>query len=487
MNTNVLRKNLVVGIILLFVGTCIIPAIAQDTEKSSLPASRGDWLYVGGSGTGNYTRIQDAIDNASSGDTVFVYDDSSPYYEHVRVTKAINLIGENVNTTTINDNFSQLTAAISLLTRYITIKGFTIKGEATFCAIELPAGFATIEGNTIISEFGIRGDSSNNNSIFYNNITAYGLPGSLPGHGIDQLRSNNRVEHNSIFASEGFEIGGDNNIINDNLIVQDYLAGGAFSTLYGSPMNVISNNTFRNGGLRLSPGYNYIIVSNNTVNDKTLVFLQNVTNKLIDYDAGQVILVRCKNVTVQNQNYSSYPVFAIQVYDSTNCYITNNTMSHLFPGITIYESNTIMVMDNTLDTSELEIGRLNSDYNTNIIVSRNIFTSDSLAYNSITIENTNDSILSYNDLVNAGIDLYGDCWNCSIKCNNFIEKRGFYIYVPLNSHNTFRYNYWGRLRLFPKFILGIVWEQGDDYYPETRLGFFIDWRPALIPYDIGGK
>jgi hypothetical protein len=29
-------------------------------------------LYVGGNGQGNYTRIQDAINNASYGDTVFV-------------------------------------------------------------------------------------------------------------------------------------------------------------------------------------------------------------------------------------------------------------------------------------------------------------------------------------------------------------------------------------------------------------------------------
>jgi hypothetical protein len=43
------KKCLAVGIILLFVGTCIIPGIAQDTEKT-LPTSRGTWLYVGGNG-----------------------------------------------------------------------------------------------------------------------------------------------------------------------------------------------------------------------------------------------------------------------------------------------------------------------------------------------------------------------------------------------------------------------------------------------------
>jgi hypothetical protein len=45
-------------------------------------------LYVGGTGEGNYSRIQDAIDDAVDGDTVFVYDDSSPYYEHIRINKS---------------------------------------------------------------------------------------------------------------------------------------------------------------------------------------------------------------------------------------------------------------------------------------------------------------------------------------------------------------------------------------------------------------
>jgi hypothetical protein len=72
---HIMRKRLTIGIILLFVGTCISLVTAQDMEKS-LPTSKGSWLYVGGSGPGNYTRIQDAIDDASDGDSVFVYDDS---------------------------------------------------------------------------------------------------------------------------------------------------------------------------------------------------------------------------------------------------------------------------------------------------------------------------------------------------------------------------------------------------------------------------
>lgn len=85
------RKWFTVGIILLFVGTCTIPAIAHNTEKI-LPASRG-WLYVGGSGPGNYSRIQDAIDDANYGDTVFAY--AGIYYENITIYHMITVLGEN--------------------------------------------------------------------------------------------------------------------------------------------------------------------------------------------------------------------------------------------------------------------------------------------------------------------------------------------------------------------------------------------------------
>ena len=86
-----------VGIILLFIGTAIIPSSGQKMEKLSLPTSRGNILYVGGSGPGNYSKIQDAIDNASDGDTVFVFNDSSPYNENIIVNKQISLIGEDLS------------------------------------------------------------------------------------------------------------------------------------------------------------------------------------------------------------------------------------------------------------------------------------------------------------------------------------------------------------------------------------------------------
>jgi parallel beta-helix repeat protein len=100
--TPLVKKYIAVGIILLFVGMAYAPAMAQTNEKQS--ASRGTWLYVGGSGPGNYSKIQNAINDSQDGDTVFVYDDSSPYYESLIINTSITLMGENRNTTIIDGN-----------------------------------------------------------------------------------------------------------------------------------------------------------------------------------------------------------------------------------------------------------------------------------------------------------------------------------------------------------------------------------------------
>ena len=82
-------------------------------------------LYVGGSGPGNYTTIQSAIDAANPGDTVFVY--NGIYYENVVLNKNyITLTGENKETTTIIADESAM-AAIYVDTFHSTkISGFAL-------------------------------------------------------------------------------------------------------------------------------------------------------------------------------------------------------------------------------------------------------------------------------------------------------------------------------------------------------------------------
>jgi len=51
--------------------------------------NNGAILYVGGTGPGNYTSIQEAINDAENGDTIYVY--HGTYHEDLYIWKNISL------------------------------------------------------------------------------------------------------------------------------------------------------------------------------------------------------------------------------------------------------------------------------------------------------------------------------------------------------------------------------------------------------------
>ena len=155
-----MHKNILIciGITILFLGTCVTSSYAVDNvKKSSMSFSDGNILYVGGSGPDNYTKIQDAIDNSSDDDTVFVYDDSSPYYEHVIIDKSIKLIGENKNTTIIDGEGNGKVVSIQDDIDGVTISGFTIQKcgpfdyKLPYAGIYVKSSYNTIYDNIIIN------------------------------------------------------------------------------------------------------------------------------------------------------------------------------------------------------------------------------------------------------------------------------------------------------------------------------------------------
>jgi len=125
-----MHKNILIvfGITILFLGMSIDTFSAVDNHmKSTMTVSSGNILYVGGNGTGNYTRIQDAIDNASDGDTVLVYNGTYDE-EHIGITnKSINLVGENKNTTVIMN-----TSVWVFSSKNVIIHSFTITKEGYY-------------------------------------------------------------------------------------------------------------------------------------------------------------------------------------------------------------------------------------------------------------------------------------------------------------------------------------------------------------------
>jgi parallel beta-helix repeat protein len=286
---SLMGKGIAVGIILLFIGTSVIPITAQEIEKPSLPTSRGDWLYVGGSGPWNYTKIQDAIDNASDGDTVFVY--QGTYYENVDIDKIIYLLGEDKNFTVIDGRGKKDVICVHNDNAGLIVSGFTIQNSGNYsdgytedCGVDVLSNNNTIENNIITHHplHGIRVGLANNNTLRKNII----LNNPNDGIWID-YSDNNIIVNNIIFNNtySGIRIDdGKKNSISNNILTYNFL-GVTISTLSsGNLDNIISNNTISNNSVGVD-----------ILRAKTFVYRNNFLNNT-QYNAtqhAQVLLCRC--------------------------------------------------------------------------------------------------------------------------------------------------------------------------------------------------
>ena len=88
-------------------------------------------FYVDDDGFEDYVNIQYAIDNASIGDTVYVY--NGYYKEKLLINKSIKLIGESKGNTTIDGNND---IVISIISNKVEIMGFTIRNGTKGINIE---------------------------------------------------------------------------------------------------------------------------------------------------------------------------------------------------------------------------------------------------------------------------------------------------------------------------------------------------------------
>ncbi|NIQ08005.1 MAG: DUF1565 domain-containing protein, partial [Candidatus Korarchaeota archaeon] len=94
----------------------------------------------------DYLTIQEAINNADEGDTVFVR--NGTYYESVVVNKTISLIGESREATIIDASGSDY--GISITADNVTVRGFTVQG-AHWWGIWIKSSGCRISDNNVVA------------------------------------------------------------------------------------------------------------------------------------------------------------------------------------------------------------------------------------------------------------------------------------------------------------------------------------------------
>lgn len=195
-------------------------------------------LYVGGTGIGNYSTIQDAIDKSIDNGTIYVY--NGTYYENIVINKSINLVGLDKKSTFIKGDGSLF--IILIKSSWVNITRFTIENGRVGVYITGPDySYNNIIDNIILGNWeGIRLQNSSNNKL-----------------------CNNIINDNANFGIVLYE--SNNNLITANTFIDDYMA--IFLGRW-SDKNVISGNNFTGNifGINLEYCFNNLIHNNSIAN-----------------------------------------------------------------------------------------------------------------------------------------------------------------------------------------------------------------------------
>lgn len=108
------------------------------------------------------------------------------------------------------------------------------------------------------------------------------------------------------------------------------LIAGLYS-IYFSDYSTFSNNSFCNDGLYIFgetiESYLSYVIENNTINDRKLIYLKNTNNKTLKDSFGQIFLINCSKIVIENNN-CSFTSTGITLKYSSNCQIVGNNCSN---------------------------------------------------------------------------------------------------------------------------------------------------------------
>lgn len=270
----------------------------------------------------------------------------------------------------------------------------------------------TVTGNNVIDNFrGIGLDYSSDNTLSGNYITASG-----EGSGIDiYCSSNNTICGNNVTKNHGWGIvlsHSLNNNLSENSITNNaygmHLKDSSNTSLFGNNINAnnkdgiqlesssnnnITGNMFSYDGLFVWSSYGNV-VADNLVNGKPLVYLEDISDFEVE-DAGQVILVSCTNITIENLNLYNTDI-GIQLWETKNSTIAGNNITANLHGIYLLYSPSNSISGNNVKANEI-VGIYIRYSSNNCIIGNNVTANNRFG---IYLSSSSNNNIYHNNFVN---------------------------------------------------------------------------------------
>jgi len=240
-------KKKIIGIFVctLLIATVLFVSGNVLLKRASNPVSAGDILYVGGTGPGNYSSIQEAINDTVDGDTVYVYDDSSPYVENVVVDKSIVLQGEDKETTIVDG--SGVDSVIHVSVKDVEITGFTVINSGSMF---LDAGIDVFRTDSCIVVGNIISDCHNGISLYVtSDNTVSGNTITDNDRGIRASGKRSSITRNTIQNNQrGMYLNGANF---NEIVENNFMDNEGHFNFYGALFNKIDGNYWEGNTMRV--------------------------------------------------------------------------------------------------------------------------------------------------------------------------------------------------------------------------------------------
>jgi len=433
------RKGMVISIMLLFVSTSALSAVGaiKSIEEVNIDKylTSTKTITVDNEGDGDYIHIQDAINNATAGDTINVY--SGVYNEKVSINvNDIIIEGKDFELGIGSDNGMPIIDAdyygdvVYIPANKIKISGFMLQNSgigSDDSGIKIQSKYNTITGNRIISNNNgiyIHGTSDNNiydNSVLNNTDGIYLYDSSdnniydnsvLNNHNgiyLNYLSIVNDIHDNTIASNSNDGIAcftSNSNSIGVNIISNNSY-GIAFSSSSSNSItgNIISGNTF--AGIKLdSSAYNTIADNSILDNNDGISFFHTSKNTVTDNNIlnnhRTGININSSTDDTIDGNVINTKKFgaSILIYNSHNTFILNNDISTA--GISLYYASDNHVSDNSISNSLSGIYLNYSSFN---IITGN--TISSINFDSVYLGCfSNDNKLHSNCFINNQLNAY---------------------------------------------------------------------------------